>query len=69
VGHGYYDLITPYLASKYVIARMALDPAILENLRFEVYEAGHMYYSRASARTAFLRDIRDFFEHALTDSD
>jgi carboxypeptidase C (cathepsin A) len=65
VAHGYYDLVTPYLASKYVLARMALDSAIAPNLTFKIYDGGHMLYMHASARAAFYNDVSEFFRGAL----
>lgn len=65
IAHGYYDLVTPYLGSKYVVARMALDAAIAPNLTFRIYDGGHMPYMHASARAAFYSDIGGFFRKAL----
>lgn len=68
VGHGYYDLVTPYLASKYVLAQMSLDLEIRQNLAYEVYEGGHMYYMHSASRAAFRRDIQAFYEQARAGS-
>ena len=44
VASGYYDLATPLLATKYTFDHLQLDPALLSNLTFDTYTAGHMMY-------------------------
>jgi len=62
VTHGYFDLATPYFASKYVIERLELDEAISPNLRLSVYAGGHMFYTRASAREQMYADTKALYE-------
>ena len=49
VAHGYFDLVTPYSASKYVVERLELDEAIFPNLQLRVYPGGHMFYTHTNA--------------------
>jgi carboxypeptidase C (cathepsin A) len=62
VAHGYFDLATPYFASKLVLERLELDEDIFHNLRLAVYSGGHMFYTRADARTQFYADARALYE-------
>jgi carboxypeptidase C (cathepsin A) len=62
IAHGYFDLATPYFASKYVVERLELDETISPNLRFSVYAGGHMFYTRASAREQLYGDAKALYE-------
>ena len=52
VGHGLFDLATPYFASKIILDRLPAfaGPA---SVKLVVYPGGHMFYSREPARQAF----------------
>jgi carboxypeptidase C (cathepsin A) len=65
VAHGYYDLVTPYLATSYTIRQMALDEAIRPNLVERIYEGGHMLYTHEKARIALYRDADALYRRAL----
>lgn len=64
ITHGYYDLATPYFASKYVVERLELDESVSRNLSLAVYPGGHMFYLRADARIQSYRDARALYEAA-----
>jgi carboxypeptidase C (cathepsin A) len=52
VGHGLFDLATPYFGSKILLDQ--LPPyASPERVKLVVYPGGHMFYSRDAARQAF----------------
>jgi carboxypeptidase C (cathepsin A) len=68
VAHGYYDLVTPYLATNYTIRQMALDDAIRPSLVEKIYEGGHMLYTHEAARTALYRDAKELYRRALAGS-
>jgi carboxypeptidase C (cathepsin A) len=52
VGHGLFDLATPYFGSKILLDQ--LPPSVSrERVKFVVYPGGHMFYSRDDARAAF----------------
>ncbi|WP_338447147.1 septum formation initiator [Pelagerythrobacter marensis] len=57
VGTGIFDLTTTIGAADYLFAQTSLPPA---RYRAEEYGAGHMFYSDAAAREAFLEDMRSF---------
>jgi carboxypeptidase C (cathepsin A) len=52
VGHGLFDLATPYFGSKILLDQL---PAFAspERVKLVVYPGGHMFYSRDGARQAF----------------
>jgi carboxypeptidase C (cathepsin A) len=52
VGHGLFDLATPYFGSKIVLDQLPAY-ASPERVRFVVYPGGHMFYLRTAARQAF----------------
>jgi carboxypeptidase C (cathepsin A) len=62
VAHGYFDLATPYFASKYVIERLELDHEVFPNLQLSVYPGGHMFYIRRDAREQLFRDAKALYQ-------
>lgn len=57
ISHGYTDLRTPYFASKLAFGQIPPMGAT-GRARFTVYPGGHMFYSRADSRAAYMRDVR-----------
>jgi carboxypeptidase C (cathepsin A) len=57
VGHGLFDLATPYFASKIILDQL---PAFAGPARVKlvVYPGGHMFYSREGARQAFRSEVQ-----------
>ncbi len=62
---GYYDLATPYFASKYTADQLLLDPAIRKNVRLTYYPAGHMMYIYRPALEQFKSDFESFVKDAI----
>lgn len=58
VAHGYYDLVTPYFASAYVLRQMALPEALRANVMLKVYAGGHMIYTHGPAQRQLYDDAR-----------
>ena len=56
VGHGLFDLATPYFASKIILDQL---PAFAgpNRVKLVVYPGGHMFYSRDGARQAFRAEV------------
>ncbi|HYH18257.1 MAG TPA: septum formation initiator [Azospirillum sp.] len=65
VAHGRTDLVTPYLASHWVAARLELPEAERARIALPVYDGGHMMYANAASRAALARDVRAMVEAAL----
>ncbi len=57
VGHGLFDLATPYFGSQIVLDQL---PAFASSprVRLVVYPGGHMFYSRDGARQAFRGEVK-----------
>jgi carboxypeptidase C (cathepsin A) len=57
VGHGLFDLATPYFASKVLLDQLPAY-ASPERVKLVVYPGGHMFYSRDDARQAFRTEVQ-----------
>ncbi|GLR91140.1 S10 family peptidase [Bradyrhizobium iriomotense] len=56
VGHGLFDLVTPYLGSQIVLDQ--LPPfASAPRVKLVVFPGGHMFYSRDASRQAFRAEV------------
>ena len=57
VGHGLFDLATPYFASKILLDQLPAygSPS---RVKLVVYPGGHMFYSRDGARQAFRTEVQ-----------
>ncbi len=65
VASGYYDLATPYFATKHTLAHMGLDPEVRGNVTTAEYEAGHMMYIHAESLRKLKADVAKFIQSAL----
>jgi len=65
IAHGYFDLATPYFASKYVVERLELDQTTAPHLQLSVYAGGHMFYTHARAREQLYADVKALYEASL----
>ncbi|MBP2227079.1 carboxypeptidase C (cathepsin A) [Azospirillum agricola] len=65
IAHGRTDLITPYMASRWMAARLELPPGERDRVRVTVHEGGHMMYTRASGRASLAADARALIEQSL----
>jgi len=60
VQQGYYDLATPFLATRHDIEHLDITPGARERIRFEMYEAGHMMYLHGASMRKFRDDLASF---------
>jgi carboxypeptidase C (cathepsin A) len=60
IAHGYTDLVTPYMASRYVIDHLPpfTQP---ERAQLKLYSGGHMFYVADEPRKSFSADMKAFF--------
>jgi len=65
VASGYYDLATPYFATRYTISHMNLAPDAIDNIRTADYEAGHMMYIHTESLRKLKVDVAEFLHFAL----
>src|SRR5215471_11934765 len=61
ITNGCYDLITPYLASRWLVDQLAVPAALRQGIRLRVYEGGHMMYMRPDTRLRLARDATDLY--------
>ncbi|MFN3373127.1 MAG: peptidase S10, partial [Chloroflexus sp.] len=60
VASGYYDLATPYFATRYTLNHLALDPALRSQISESFYPAGHMMYIQESSLAALKAVLANF---------
>ena len=56
VANGRYDLVTPYLASRWLVDQLSIPPDVRAGIRLKTYEGGHMMYMRPRSRAALAAD-------------
>jgi carboxypeptidase C (cathepsin A) len=61
IGSGYYDLDTPYLAAKYAVNHLGLDPSLRNNITLAYYDAGHQMYTDLPSLKKLKADVTEFF--------
>jgi hypothetical protein len=59
--NGLYDLVTPYLASRWLVNQLAVPDAVRAGIRLRLYEGGHMMYMRPESRRFLARDAADLY--------
>jgi carboxypeptidase C (cathepsin A) len=59
--NGHYDLVTPYLASRWLFRQLAVPAAVRAGIRLRVYEGGHMMYMRPDSRLLLSRDAAELY--------
>jgi len=65
VANGYYDLATPYFATRYTFDHLGLDASLRDNISMGYYEAGHMMYIHIPSLKALKADLSDFIDSAI----
>jgi carboxypeptidase C (cathepsin A) len=65
VANGYYDLATPYFATRYTFEHMELDAELQDNISMKHYQAGHMMYIHEESLAALKRDLAAFILSAV----
>lgn len=62
VGHGLFDLATPYFGSKMVLDQLPAY-ASAPRVRLVVFPGGHMFYSRNASRQAFRAEVETMIKY------
>jgi carboxypeptidase C (cathepsin A) len=65
IQQGYFDLATPFLATRYYIDRLDITPALHKNITLELYDAGHMMYVHEPSLVRFKQDLARFIKSGL----
>lgn len=60
IANGYYDLATPYLATRYTFNHLGLDENYQKKLTMTHYPAGHMMYVHLPSLRQLREDLRSF---------
>jgi carboxypeptidase C (cathepsin A) len=60
--NGRYDLVTPYLSSRWFIDQLQVPAAVRAQIRLRVYPGGHMMYLRPASRAALAEDAARLYE-------
>ncbi len=68
VANGYYDLATPYMATRYTFNHMGLDKSLIGNLRMGYFEAGHMMYIHIPSLAKLKDDLVDFMRWSIPET-
>jgi carboxypeptidase C (cathepsin A) len=59
--NGRYDLVTPYLASRWLVDQLEIPAAVRAGIRLRVYEGGHMVYMRPQSRSLLASDAAEIY--------
>jgi carboxypeptidase C (cathepsin A) len=65
IANGRYDLVTPYLASRWLVDQLGLPAAVRGDIRLRIYPGGHMMYMRPASRAALTADAAALFAAAV----
>ncbi len=65
VANGYYDLATPYMATRYTFTHLELDPSLQSNISMSFYEAGHMMYVHLPSLAKLKETLAAFVRQAI----
>ena len=65
VVNGYYDLATPYLATRYMFTHLGLDRSLQDNFHVDYFEAGHMMFIHIPSLVKLRADLVDFIRWAI----
>lgn len=69
VQSGYYDGGTDYFSAKYVMWNMDRSGKMMDRMRFEGYESGHMMYLRQEDLATSNEHIREFIRESTTNGE
>jgi len=65
VANGFYDLATPYLATRYTFDHLGLDEKYQGNISMSHYQAGHMMYVHLPSLRQLKVDLSAFIDSAI----
>jgi carboxypeptidase C (cathepsin A) len=64
----FFDLATPYLATKYTVNHLDLGTDLRKNIEQEFYHSGHMIYHHREDRERLSRNVAQFIKAAIAPS-
>lgn len=66
VANGYYDLATPYFATRYTFNHLGLEDELQANISMGYYESGHMMYIHEPSLVKQKADLAQFIQSTLS---
>src|SRR5260370_15396195 len=60
--NGRYDLVTPYLSSRWLVDQLEIPEATRSTIQLRVYDGGHMVYIRPASRSLLARDAAELYD-------
>jgi carboxypeptidase C (cathepsin A) len=64
--NGYYDSVTPFLATVYTLNHLNIAPALQSHISYGFYPSGHMIYLNAAALAQFHADLARWYQRTLS---
>jgi carboxypeptidase C (cathepsin A) len=64
---GYYDMSTPFFSGEYGLDHMLLEPQLVPNVDYKLYESGHMAFNDQAVLLQMKEDLDDFYDRSLKD--
>lgn len=61
IASGRYDLVTPYLSSRWLVDQLEIPEATRSAIQLRVYNGGHMLYMRPASRAQLARDAAELY--------
>jgi carboxypeptidase C (cathepsin A) len=68
VANGFFDLATPYLATRYTFKHLSLDKSLLANIRMGYFDAGHMMYIHLPSLEKLKEELVDYMNWAIPEA-
>lgn len=65
LSNGYFDLATPYFATRYTFNHLGIDPGLMKNISQNDYTAGHMMYLNLPDLRKQKADLVEFIHSAI----
>jgi carboxypeptidase C (cathepsin A) len=59
--NGRYDLVTPYLSSRWLVDQLEIPAAARSTIQLRVYDGGHMVYMRPASRSLLAHDAAELY--------
>jgi carboxypeptidase C (cathepsin A) len=63
--NGYYDSVTPWLATIYTLGHLGLQPPLQRHISYGFYPSGHMIYLNPAALSQFHDDLERWYRDTL----
>jgi carboxypeptidase C (cathepsin A) len=65
VANGFYDLATPYFATRYTFNHLGLEPELQGHISMSYYEAGHMMYVHMPSLKVLKSELAKFIQNSM----